>query len=61
MVFLSPNLKIFKKGYPSFLNILVNGYGRMPAWGGKSKLNKEELNQLTSYLEKISSEEANWK
>ena len=33
----------------------------MPAWGGKSKLNKEELNQLTSYLEKISSEEANWK
>ena len=30
----------------------------MPAWGGKSKLNKEELNQLTSYLEKISSEEA---
>lgn len=59
--FLSPNLKKFQKGYVNFLNILVNGYGRMPAWGGKSELNSEQLNQLASYLKHISSEEANWK
>ena len=59
--FLSPNLKIFDKGYDSFLNILEYGYGRMPAWGGKGKLSNDQLNQLASYLEHISSEEANWK
>jgi len=59
--FLSPNLKIFNKGYESFLNILANGYGRMPAWGGATKLNKEQLNELASYLEHIASKEANWK
>ena len=59
--FLSPNLKIFKKGYDNFLNILVNGYGRMPAWGGSNKLNKIQLNQLAAYLEKISSHNTNWK
>ena len=44
-----------------FLNILANGYGRMPAWGGATKLNKEQLNELASYLEHIASKEANWK
>jgi mono/diheme cytochrome c family protein len=59
--FLSPNLKVFSKGYDGFLNILKHGYGRMPAWGGKGKLSKNQLNQLAAYLEYISSEEANWK
>ena len=59
--FLSPNLKVFSKGYNEFLNILKYGYGRMPAWGGKGKLSKDQLNQLAAYLEFISSEEANWK
>ncbi len=59
--FLSPNLKIFDKGYKGFLDILINGYGRMPAWGGKGVLNKKQLNQLASYLEHISFEGADWK
>lgn len=59
--FLSPNLKVFTKGYDEFLIILKYGYGRMPAWGGKGKLSKDQLNQLAAYLEYISSEEANWK
>ena len=59
--FLSPNLTIFEKGYKEFLNVLKNGYGRMPALGGGSKLNKTQLDQLTSYLESISSKKSNWK
>ena len=59
--FLSPNLKVYSKGYNEFLNILKYGYGRMPAYGGKGKLSKDQLNQLAAYLEYISSEEANWK
>ena len=59
--FLSPNLTIFDKGYMEFLYVLKNGYGRMPAWGGGSKLNKTQLDQLASYLESISSKESNWK
>ena len=58
--FLSPNLKVFTKGYDEFLNILKYGYGRMPAWGGNVQLSKEQINQLASYLASISSEEANW-
>tara|TARA_Y100001954_G_C15441102_1_gene421641 strand:+ start:36 stop:428 length:393 start_codon:yes stop_codon:yes gene_type:complete len=58
--FLSPNLKKFQKGYTRFLNILVNGYGRMPAWGGKSELTDDQLNQLAAYLEHISYEKKNW-
>ena len=58
--FLSPNLKIFDKGYSNFLNILVNGYGRMPAWGGKYILTKEQLNQLAAFLKDIAEKEANW-
>ena len=59
--FLSPNLRVFSKGYDEYLNILKYGYGRMPAYGGKGKLSKDQLNQLAAYLEYISSEEANWK
>ena len=58
--FLSPNLTVFQKGYINFINIIVNGYGRMPAWGGNVELTKEQINQLASYLASISTEEANW-
>ena len=59
--FLSPNLTIFKKGYASYLNILQNGYGRMPAYGGRSELTILQLDELVSYLKNISTNEANWK
>jgi mono/diheme cytochrome c family protein len=59
--FLSPSLKDFDKGYEEFISILMNGYGRMPAWGGRSKLTNEQINQLASYLKNISSKKANWK
>ena len=58
--FLSPNLTNFEKGYNGFLNILTNGYGRMPAWGGRSKLTNLQLDELASYLKYISTEKANW-
>ena len=58
--FLSPNLTNFEKGYNGFLNILTNGYGRMPAWGGRSKLTNLQLYELASYLKHISTEKANW-
>jgi len=58
--FLSPNLTNFEKGYNGFLNILTNGYGRMPAWGGRSKLTNLQLDELASYLKHISTEKANW-
>ena len=58
--FLSPNLKVFSKGYNSFIEILVNGYGRMPAWGGRSEMSRNQLNQLAAFLEYISSDKANW-
>jgi len=59
--FMSPNLKVFNKGYINFIDIIVNGYGRMPAWGGYTELSKKQINQLASYLSSISSDEANWK
>ncbi len=58
--FLSPNLRVFDKGYKKFLVILKNGYGRMPAWGGTSKLTENQLNQLASYIKHISLEKASW-
>ena len=58
--FLSPNLTIFNKGYDQFLNILTNGYGRMPAWGGRSILTKTQISELLSYLKYIGTEKANW-
>ena len=59
--FISPNLKVFNKGYKNFVNIIVNGYGRMPAWGGYTELSKEQIDQLASYLSSISTNEANWR
>ena len=41
-------------------DIIVNGYLRMPAWGGMGKLNKEQINQLAAYLESIALKKTNW-
>ncbi|OUV79069.1 MAG: hypothetical protein CBC91_04055 [Rickettsiales bacterium TMED131] len=58
--FLSPNLKIYSKGHDRFIIILKKGYGRMPAWGGMSKLSDSQLNQLASYIKHISLEKNSW-
>ena len=57
----TPNLKKYRKGYSAFTDIIVNGYLRMPAWGGMGKLNTEQINQLASYLESIALKKTNWK
>ena len=59
--FMSPSLRKFNRGYLGFIDTLTNGYGRMPAWGGMSKLSSSQLNELASYLESISIESSNWK
>ena len=56
----TPNLKKYRKGYSAFTDIIVNGYLRMPAWGGMGKLNTEQINQLASYLESIALKKTNW-
>ena len=49
----TPGLKHFKKGYNKFVDVLKNGYIRMPAWGGTEELNNDQINQLAAYLETI--------
>jgi len=49
----TPNLRKYRKGYSAFTDIIVNGYLRMPAWGGMGKINVQQINQLASYLESI--------
>ena len=56
----TPNLKKYRKGYSAFTDIIVNGYLRMPAWGGMGKLNVQQINQLASYLESIALKKTNW-
>ena len=56
----TPNLRKYRKGYSAFTDIIVNGYLRMPAWGGMGKLNTEQINQLASYLESIALKKTNW-
>ena len=56
----TPNLKKYRKGYSAFTDIIVNGYLRMPAWGGMGKLNVQQINQLASYLESIALKKSNW-
>ena len=58
--FLSPNLTVFNKGYEKFLDILTNGYGRMPAWGGRSVLKKSQIEELSLYLKYIAIDKSNW-
>ena len=58
--FLSPNLTVYNKGYEKFLDILTNGYGRMPAWGGRSILKKNQIEELTLYLKHIATDKTNW-
>ena len=57
----TPNLRKFRKGYSAFTDIIVNGYLRMPAWGGMGKLNIKQINQLAAYLESIALKKTNWK
>ena len=56
----TPNLRKFRRGYSAFTDIIVNGYLRMPAWGGMGKLNTEQINQLAAYLESIALKKTNW-
>ena len=56
----TPNLRKFRRGYLAFTDIIVNGYLRMPAWGGMGKLNTKQINQLAAYLESIAIKKTNW-
>ena len=56
----TPNLRKFRRGYSAFTDIIVNGYLRMPAWGGMGKLNTKQINQLADYLESIALKKTNW-
>ena len=56
----TPGLKHFKKGYNKFVDVLKNGYIRMPAWGGMGELNNIEINQLASYLESLNTNNKKW-
>jgi len=56
----TPNLRKYRKGYSAFTDIIVNGYLRMPAWGGMGKINVQQINQLASYLESIALKKSNW-
>ena len=56
----TPNLRKYRKGYSAFTDIIVNGYLRMPAWGGMGKLNTDQINQLAAYLESIALKKTNW-
>ena len=58
--FLSPNLTVYNKGYEKFSDILTNGYGRMPAWGGRSMLKKNQIKELSLYLKHIATDKTNW-
>ena len=58
--FLSPNLTVYNKGYEKFLDILTNGYGRMPACGGISILKKSQIEELSLYLKHIATDKTNW-
>ena len=56
----TPNLRKYRKGYSAFTDIIVNGYLRMPAWGGMGKLKTKQINQLAAYLESIALKKTNW-
>ena len=53
-------ITVYNKGYEKFLDILTNGYGRMPAWGGRSILKKNQIEELTLYLKHIAIDKTNW-
>ena len=56
----TPDLSRYRRGYIAFIDVLVNGYSRMPAWGGMSELTRTQLDQLASYLKHISLEKPSW-
>ena len=56
----TPGLVNYRRGYTAFIEVLVNGYARMPAWGGMGELNNIQINQLASYLESLNSNNLYW-
>ena len=56
----TPDLSKYKRGYISFIDVLVNGYARMPAWGGMGELNNVQMDQLASYIESLSNNNLKW-
>ena len=56
----SANLRKFKRGYTAFVSAVVNGYKRMPAWGGMGQLEYEQINAIGAYLETMAKKGANW-
>ena len=57
----SADLRKYKRGYTAYVATVVNGYKRMPAWGGMGELEYEQINQVGAYLESLAIEGANWK
>ena len=56
----TPDLSKYRRGYFAFIDVIVNGYARMPAWGGMGELNNIEINQLASYLESLNTNNKKW-
>ena len=56
----TPSLKKYKRGYTVFIDIIKNGYIRMPAWGGMGKLNDKQLNEIAAFIERIANNSSNW-
>lgn len=57
----TPSLIKYKRGYTVFIDIIKNGYIRMPAWGGMGKLNDRQLNEIAAFIESIANNNVNWK
>lgn len=56
----TPDLSKYRRGYIAFIDVLVNGYSRMPAWGGMGKLDSNQIDQLASYIESLNSNNLKW-
>ena len=56
----TPSLKIYNRGYTVFIDIIKNGYIRMPAWGGMGILNDKQLNEIAAFIESIANNNTNW-
>tara|TARA_B100000579_G_scaffold394529_1_gene371981 strand:+ start:170 stop:529 length:360 start_codon:yes stop_codon:yes gene_type:complete len=56
----TPNLRKYKRGYREFVNIIVNGYVRMPAWGGMGVLNQKQMDEIAAFIESLSLDLNEW-
>ena len=56
----TPSLKKYNRGYTVFIDIIKNGYIRMPAWGGMGKINDKQLNEIAAFIESIADNNSNW-